>query len=465
MPAMGRYFGTNGIREVVGATLTAPFVAEMVGAIARVHEGPGPAVVGTDGRTSSPALGRIASGVLSLAGRDVVELGVLPTPAIQYNVPRLRGRLGVILTASHNPPEFNGIKGIASDGLEFPPEVEAAVEAAYERHDAPGVPYDRVGRIQGDPRGGDRYLEGIRGQVDVEAIQRRRFRVVLDCGNGASVVTSPHLLGSLGTRYVTLNGTLDGMFPGHLSEPTEANLADLVSTVPAIRAELGVAHDGDADRAVFVDEKGRYVPGEKMLTLLAREAVREAGKGTVVTPVTSSDAVREVVESAGGKVLYTRVGSPVVARAMQAHAAVFGGEENGGLIFPRHQLARDGAMTLARVLEVLAREGVPLSQLIDALPSYTLVKRKVPCPVALRQPVLEELTSAMDRGDPGVEVSTLDGIKVISRSGWYLVRPSGTEPLYRVFAEARDRATAESLAEDAIAKLEAVIRRLSDRTA
>jgi phosphomannomutase/phosphoglucomutase len=453
---MGRWFGTNGIREVVGKTLTARFVADMATACALAHDGVGgPAVVGTDGRTSSPAFGRIVSGALSCAGRDVIEVGVLPTPAIQYAIPPLRAAFGLIVTASHNPPEFNGLKGISADGLEFPPSVEDRAEALYVSGKVPAADYMNIGRIERDLRAGDRYVDGILSVVDAPRIRDRRFRVVLDCGNGASALTSPPLLSRLGVRYRTLNGNVDGLFPGRPSEPTEANLSDLCRSVPLMGADLGVAHDGDADRAVFVDEKGRFVPGEKVLTLLAREEIRRAGGGLVVTPVTSSDSVKEVIEPLGGRVLYTRVGSPVVARTLQEKKGVFGGEENGGCLFPAHQLARDGAMTLARMLEVLSTTSKTLSALIDELPQYHLVKRKVRGPVEVREQLLQTVLSHLDRlpGGPW-EVVTLDGVKAIGPLGWTLIRPSGTEPLYRVFTESRDRRSAEELADATVALVE-----------
>ncbi|MCL4324890.1 MAG: phosphoglucosamine mutase [Candidatus Thermoplasmatota archaeon] len=449
-------FGTNGIREVVGQKLTVRFVTDLASAVAYVHPGPGPAVVGTDARTSSPALGRVVSGALSMAGLKVLEIGVLPTPAIQYNVKALRATFGLIVTASHNPPEFNGLKGIAPDGLEFTKETERAVEAAYAGGKFLAQPYDRIGEIGQDTQGASRYVEGILSRVSGDAIRKRKLRVVLDCSNGASVVTSPMLLARLGARYVTLNANPDGTFPGHNSEPTEDNLQGLVQYVRTAGADFGVAHDGDADRAVFVDERGVYVPGEKILTLLARETIKLNGGGTVVTPVTSSDAVAEVIAPYGGKVHFTRVGSPVVSRAMQEQQGAFGGEENGGLIFADHQLARDGAMSLARVMDVLVSSGRTLSQLVADLPPYHLVKRKVRCPIALREKVLAEIPALMDRGNAS-EVSTLDGVKVRTPEGWVLVRPSGTEPIYRIFAESRDRKTAEGIAEKMAKSVESLV--------
>jgi phosphomannomutase / phosphoglucomutase len=454
-----RLFGTNGIREVVGTRLTAPFVTSVAGAIAKIVEPGRPILVGWDGRTSSPAMSRIMSATLALGGHRVTEVGLLPTPAIQYNVAKLGGQLAVILTASHNPPEFNGIKCIAADGLEVPREFEERIEANVAASEARNVPYDQVGEIRSDTHGGERYVEGILAQVDPAAVARRRFTVVLDCGNGASIPTSPTLLRRLGCRIITLNGHVDGTFPGHLSEPTEANLSDLLRTVPAVGADLGIAHDGDADRAVFVDARGRYVPGEQTLTLMAREAVRKRGGGVVVTPVSGSQSVEDVVKPLGGEVVYTRVGSPVVTREMLRRHAVFGGEENGGLIFPSFQLARDGAMTAAAVLDYLARSGESLADAVATLPKYALVKEKVECPVAVRDQVLEAVAAAV--GTEGARVETIDGLKVFHSDGWVLLRPSGTEPLIRVFAEAKDRIRAEALARDGVDRVRAAIAKLA----
>jgi phosphomannomutase/phosphoglucomutase len=440
-----RLFGTNGIREVVGDKLTAPFVTRVASAIASVVPPGPPIVVGWDGRTSSPAFSRIVSATLALGGHHVIEVGVLPTPAIQYNVPRLGAQLAVVVTASHNPREFNGLKCIAGDGLEVTRETEESIEAAVDTDRIAVVPYDRIGDIVPRTDGGRFYVDGILRQVDVPRIRARRFTVVLDCGNGASVPTSPPLLHALGCRVVTLNGHVDGTFPGHLSEPTEENIADLRRMVPLVGADLGIAHDGDADRTVFIDSTGRFVPGEEMLTLLGQDAVQRNSGGVVVTPVSASQSLEDAVTSAGGTVVYTRVGSPSVTHEIQARKAIFGGEENGGLIFPAFQLARDGAMTAAGVLDLLARRGVGLADALLGLPKYTLLKEKAPCPVALRSSVLARVTETLTKGAD--RVVTIDGIKVYRDGGWVLLRPSGTEPLFRIFAESKDPARARALAD------------------
>jgi len=453
-PETVRLFGTNGIREVVGARMTAPFVTAVAAAIGRAYPVGAPVAVGWDGRTSSPAFAGIVSGTLAAAGHSVVQLGLLPTPAIQYNVRSVGAQLAVIVTASHNPPEFNGIKCIAADGLELPRKEEERIEGLVESGEIRSVSYDRIGSVHSDTHGAERYLHGILTKVSRDAIIAKRYRVLLDCGNGASCETSPSLLRRLGCRFTTLNGQVDGTFPGHLSEPTEQNLQELIRTVPALGVDFGVAHDGDADRAVFVDGKGHYVPGERILTWFAREFVRQRQGGLVVVPVTASQSVEDVVKAEGGQVLYTPVGSPSITRAMQERGAVFGGEDNGGYIFPRLQLARDGAMTVATALDLLTHLGTSLEDALRDLPRYFVEKEKVPCPVPLRAAVMERLAAELAQGAD--RVVTLDGIKAYQGRGWVLLRPSGTEPLFRIFSEDPDLDTARRRAAGVVARVTSV---------
>ncbi len=438
--------------------MTSPFVTSVAAAIGRAYPVGAPIAVGWDGRTSSPAFAGIVSGALATAGHSVIQLGLLPTPAIQYNVRSVGAQLAVIVTASHNPPEFNGLKCIAADGLELPRTEEERIEALVESGETRNAPYDRIGGIHEDAHGPERYLHGILSKVRRDAIIAKHHRVLLDCGNGASAVTSPSLLRRLGCRFTTLNGQVDGTFPGHLSEPTEQNLQELIRTVPALGVEFGAAHDGDADRTVFVDAKGRFIPGERILTWFAREFVRERHGGLVVVPVTASQSVEDVVKTEGGQVLYTAVGSPSITRAMQERGAVFGGEDNGGYIFPRLQLARDGAMTLATALDLLTHLDTSLDEALRDLPQYYVAKEKVMCPAPVRQAVMDRLSSELAQGAD--RVVTLDGVKAYQGRGWVLLRPSGTEPLFRIFAEDPDPETARRRAAGVVARVSSVVEEL-----
>ena len=437
-----RLFGTNGIRGLLGESLTAD-LALRVGRAVGTHCGSGEVAVARDTRTSGRMLrDALVSGILA-AGCDVIDIGVAPTPCLQRFVVR-RGNLsgGVVVTASHNPPEYNGIKVVDSLGIEIPRDREEAIERMCAERSFAAAPWDRIGHAREDSLAIPAYVHDVVAGVDADAIRTGAFRVALDPGNGAACLTSPRVLGALGCRVVTLNGHPDGAFPGRPPEPTPDNLAGLLRVVVETHADLGVAHDGDADRAIFVDERGRYVQGDRSLALLAREAVRGRG-GTVVTPVSSSSCIEDVVVGEGGTVHYTRIGAPIVARTMHETGATFGGEENGGAIFPEHQFARDGAMAMAKLLELLARAARPLSALLDELPAYALQKLAVPVPDGHQERIL----AALVRSLAGRDVSTIDGVKLREPDGWVLVRPSGTEAIFRVFAEARTAERAQSLAE------------------
>lgn len=424
-----RLFGTNGVRGIVNEEMTPEFAMELGKAIGRFMGGK--VAIATDTRTSGEMIKSAVSAGLMAVGVDVLDLGVAPTPALQYLVKNNTIGGGVMITASHNPPEFNGIKCVDPDGTEMHRSNEERIESIYFSKEAGCSPWDRVGDMRPVSGAVESYVKAVVALVDRLAIKDSGLEVVLDCANGAASASGPMLMNALGVRAVTLNANPQGNFPGHPSEPTEDHLRDLISLVRETGAAMGIAHDGDADRTIFVDEKGNYVFGDKSLAVISRHMVRENG-GTVVTPVSTSSCVEDVVKAAGGDVVYTKVGSPIVARKMMEIGAVFGGEENGGLIFPEHQYCRDGAMTAAKMLEVVAKEG-DLSSLIATVPEYHLDKRKIVCPNARKEGLLEQVAEHFS----DQRVDTTDGVKIIFDDGWTLIRPSGTEPIFRIFSESR----------------------------
>lgn len=434
-----RLFGTNGIRGVVGRDLTPDLVMNVGRAVATTW-GRGPMAVGRDTRSSGPMLrGAVVSGLLA-SGAHVVDFGVLPTPALQFCVKDRGLAGGVIVTASHNPAEWNGIKVVDGHGMEIPRETEEGIEGLVASKAFASPAWRDVGNLASVGDGPDRYIRAITAKVDRGAIGKRRPHVVVDPGNGAACHTTPFLLRELGCRVTTINAQPDGAFPGRKPEPTAENLAALRALVRALGADVGIAHDGDADRAAIVDERGEFVDGDRLLALLAGEVVRRT-PGLVVTPVSSSSCVEDVVRAAGGRVEYTRVGAPLVARAIYGKGAVFGGEENGGMIFPEHLFARDGGMTAAKVVELLAVRGETFSSLLAAIPRYHLRKASVPCPPDRREAVMARVRElAGDR-----KVDATDGLKVYGEGGWVLLRPSGTEAILRIYAEGKTAEQAESM--------------------
>jgi phosphomannomutase/phosphoglucomutase len=447
-----RLFGTNGVRGVVNTEgMDCEFAMRLGLAIGSYMRGT--VMIGTDARTSNEMLKSACSAGLMASGCDVLDCGLVPTPTLQYAVKRNGVAGGVMITASHNPPEFNGIKCIDPDGTEMARSNEERIEALFHRREFRRADWASMGRTRAYTTAIQEYVDGIASLTDVAAVRKAGLRVAVDCSNGAASLVTPRLMERLGVKYVTLNADPNGAFPGHNSEPTPENTRDIVDLVKAGGFDLGFVHDGDADRTIFIDDRGRYMYGDRSLALVAHYTCLERGGGLVVTSVGSSMCVEEAVRMAGGTVEYTMVGSPIVARAMMERGAVFGGEENGGLIFPELQYCRDGAMSAAKVLEVVARHG-RLSDLLDRIPSYSQHKTKTRCPDDRKQAVMDRLAAAAE----GDKVDRTDGVKIFSGKSWVLVRPSGTEPIFRVFSEAPTPEEAQALAESYRKKIEGLVR-------
>lgn len=436
-----RLFGTNGVRGKVPLEINPAFGHKLAMAIAMCFEDR-EFLIGGDTRKSTPAIKEAVISALLASGKDVVDLGVLPTPALQHAC-MVRRRPGVMITASHNPPEFNGIKVIASDGTELMRGDEERIEKAFYSEKYWYVSWERFGEVTRTDYT-EEYVKSVVSRVNASLISGAGISVIADLANGAAWRTTPAILRRLGVAQKTINSHPDGLFPGRPSEPKRENLALLMALVREEGADLGIAHDGDADRVIFVDERGEYISGDKILALFAREIVKKKGGGKVVTPVSTSLAVEEVVREEGGEVVYTRVGAPIVARTMREVGAVFGGEENGGYIFPEHQYCRDGGMAVAALLEILAESGESLSSLVASLPRYSQCKRSVECPNAAKERVMDAIASAID-----LPKETMDGVKArISPRSWVLIRPSGTEPIIRVYAEGTTEEEARRIADE-----------------
>jgi phosphomannomutase / phosphoglucomutase len=277
-----------------------------------------------------------------------------------------------------------------------------------------------------------------------EKIRSRKLKVVVDTGCGAGSLTLPFLLRELGCNVLTLGAQPDGTFPWRNPEPLPGALTELSELVKMTGADFGAAHDGDADRIVFMDEKGEFLNEEVLLAMMAKYML-EREKGPIVTPVSSSQRMADVAKDAGVKLYWTAVGSINVARKMMEVNAVFGGEGNGGLIFPRHQYCRDGAMACAKILEILAG-GKKLSELARNVPQYFNAKTKIPS--VNTHTTMERVK--YEASGPGLKIDTTDGVKIWYDDGWVLIRPSGTEPIFRVFAEAKTQERAENLMQEGL---------------
>ena len=437
-----RLFGTNGVRFVPGVTHDLDFVITLSEAIG-TYFGGGEVMVGQDGRLSSPALANAAVSGLMSSGRDVAEAGLVPTPALQYAVKNMKLGGGVMVTASHNPAKYNGLKVVGPEGAEVAHLDEQRIEKIYFEKTQSRADWKTIGIARNEPSVVRSYIAGVRSKVNVKAVADRRFTVVMDLGNGAQSVAAPYLVESLGCKLITLNSVVDGNFPGRGPEPTPGTLKDLSAAVKSVGADLGVAYDGDGDRAIFADEEGRVLWGDQSGCLIADFVFSKNPGATVVTSIASSQAIEAVAKRRGAKVVRTRVGSVDISRTILERNAVFGFEENGGCIYQPHIPVRDGGMATALLLECLAGKGMAFSRALSfAVPRFYQAKTKV----EVGNKKVEAAMKAVERQAKG-PVERIDGIKVWTDDhSWVLVRPSGTEPVIRVFAESDSQEGADQLA-------------------
>ena len=426
-----RIFGTFGVRREANKEMNPEFASKIGASHGTVVQGT--VAIGGDTRTSTPMLKHaITAGLLS-SGCDVVDLGILPTPAIQYAV-RNYYDAGIIITASHNPPHDNGIKLVDEYGIGTSDETEIKVEELYFNEKPKRASWNEIGQYYTNNNIINEYITEAIKRVDSEAIKNAKLKVVVDTGSGAGSYTAPYLLRKLGCDVTTINCQADGHFPGRNPEPVEENLQDLISTVKELNADLGIAHDGDADRTICIDELGNFILGDKTFTLVEKAMLKENNGGLIVTTVATSSAIYDIAAEYNSNVISTPVGDLNVARKLKEHDGLFGGEENGGLIFPDFIYGRDAAMTVCKILEIIAKEKKPISELIAELPVYHTVKTKTPCPDNQKEKVMAKIAEEIEKTTE-YKLDTTDGVKILRNDGWVIIRPSGTEPIFRCFAE------------------------------
>ncbi|WP_123535133.1 phosphoglucosamine mutase [Halosimplex salinum] len=452
-----RVFGSSGVRGVVNDDLTpedATAVAQATGAV-WTADGIDRAAVARDTRATGEMLvDAVASGLASV-GIDVDRLGVVPTPGLQAYAER-ESVPGLMVTASHNPPEYNGIKLVGADGVELPRERLEAIETRLLDESVDRVPWGETGDSRRVDGAGRTYVDDLLAAVDREGIADADLTVALDPGHGAGSVTSPDFFRRLGCHVKTIHAQPDGHFPGRDPEPVADNLGDLRRFVRATDADLGVAHDGDADRAIFVDERGEFVEGDAALAALTAAAIDEGD--TVVSAVNASQRLVDVAAAAGADLTLTPIGSTYIVsriRDLQAtgESVSVAGEGNGGILFPGFRIARDGAYTAARFCELLARSDGSASDVVARYDDYVNVRRDVEYDEDHQR---EAMLDAIERAarDSVADLDTTDGYRLDYGDGWVLARPSGTEPVVRIYAEARSADRAEDLADqlyDAVA--------------
>ena len=436
----------SGLRGIVGDSLTPDIAVRYASAFAAILP-PGPMVLSRDGRASGPALAAALVEGLTAVGRDVIDADVAATPTTGTLVRNFHAAGGIQISASHNPPEYNGLKLFSGEGRVIPSQLGAQVMERYR-----GEPSAPAAATSGRPGSVQRCNDSIGPHwtllariVDVPRIRRRKFKVLLDSNHGAGSLLAQRLFEELSCRATIVGGAADGQFE-HTPEPTAENLQSILPMVTKAGADVGFCQDPDADRLAVIDETGRFIGEEYTLALCVDHTLRTR-PGPIVTNCSTSRMSEDLANHYGVPFFRSAVGEANVVDAMLRHSAVLGGEGSGGAIDPRVGLVRDSFVGMALLLDAMAAREMKISQLADELPRYEIGKAKIP----LAGDKLAAAMDALQRHFADAKADRLDGLRLDWPDRWLLVRASNTEPIVRAVAEARTAAEASHLLEEAAA--------------
>lgn len=430
-----KLFGTSGIRGRVGSMVTTDLALKMGRAISTLLGPSHSVVVGYDSRTSNVMLEMALTAGILEGGCDVLSLGIAPTPLVGYATMKLADA-GVMITASHNPSTDNGIKVWNKNGAAYRPNQERELEEIIYKENFKLASWENIGKVKDIKSITNEYIEDLLGFVNIEP----GLKVVVDCASGAASYLSPLILRKAGCEVITLNSQPDGFFPGRMPEPSQANLQELMKMVKATKADLGIAHDGDADRMVSVDEQGNMADFDKLLSLMARKI-----GGRVVTTVDASNSIDLCLEGKG-EVIRTKVGDVHVAEAIEENNASFGGEPSGTWIHPDFCMCPDGILSALRIAALVSEKG-PLSKLLNDVPSFPTLREKINCEESQKEYIMEKTEAEFPcLFDDTVDANLIDGVRLSLKNGsWVLIRPSGTESYVRITLGGKTDTEAQNL--------------------
>ncbi|MDI6699528.1 MAG: phosphoglucosamine mutase [Candidatus Saccharicenans sp.] len=443
----------SGVRGVVGESLTPQIAARFASAFG-TYLGPGQVLVGQDTRPSGNMLKKAVISGLLATGCQPVEVGILPIPTILFLTREKQARGAVVVTASHNPPEWNGLKFIGPEGLYLSRSRVEEFLDIFHQGEFTFVAAERIKTPGQEKNAGQHHLNKILSRLKVRTIRNRRLRVVADCANGAGATLLPQLLRELGCEAMFINTDLGGDF-AHQSEPVPENLKELCCRVREFGADLGLAQDADADRLALVDERGRPL-GEDLTLALAVSYLLGQKRGPVAVNLSASMAIDDLAARHRVPVIRTRIGEINVVEAMLERGAVIGGEGNGGVIWPEIHPCRDSLAATGLVLEMLASRREKLSTAAAEFKKYHLLKDKMDCPAELAFRAVVELRHRYQSEN----ISTLDGLKISWSDSWVHIRPSNTEPIIRLLAESRSPLRSRRLIENFKKEIKVIIRKL-----
>ncbi|MCL5876372.1 MAG: phosphoglucosamine mutase [Candidatus Bathyarchaeota archaeon] len=450
---MAKLFGSSGVRGLVNFDLT-PVLACKVATAVATHAKAKRAVVAKDTRVSGDMIEAALVAGLTACGTEVLLAGQIPTPVCAYATKTFGADVGFMLTASHNPPQYNGIKVFNNNALSYTDADQESVEKIVAENQPSLADWRALGStVQVDAT--QAYMDMAQKAVTL----KKHWHVVVDPGCGAAFSVAPTLLKTLGCKVTALNAQPDGHFPARKSEPNAETLQYLSKTVKALGADIGIAFDGDADRVAFIDENGAFVNFDRSLAAYGALALKRNGGGIVVTNVEASMCVETMAEKFGGKVVRTRIGDIYVSEAIERDGAVFGGEPCGAWVHPKQHLCPDGPLSAALFLAALEETGKTVSEFVGEAPEYITIRENFVCKNSAKYQVVEKLGVTLKEAFAGyTDFSTVDGVRLALKNGWLLVRASGTEPLIRLTVEGESEAAAKDITQKATALIEAQTR-------
>ncbi len=441
----------SGVRGIVGESLSPSVAVEFAQAYGtflrrqRTEESRPQVCLGRDSRPSGEMLAHAIAAGLMATGCDVTQIDIVTTPGVALMTRFLKAEGGVVITASHNPTQWNGIKLLRGDGIAYPADQITQIQKLYYDKQFELQPATEVGQVTQNSKAHAVHTDIVLQICDRNLIQSKRFKVVLDSINGAGCVVTAQLLSALGCELIHLNNRPNGLF-AHTPEPTAANLADLGPEVIHHKAAIGFAQDPDADRLAVIDEKGNYI-GEEYTLALAAKYVYSKKQGPSAVNLSTSRMIDDIAGAAGGRVIRTPVGEAHVANTMLAENCAIGGEGNGGVIDTRVVPVRDSLVGMALILQLMAETGKTVSELVTEIPRYHMVKTKFTigpdqAPAILAK-VQRHYEQQAEQGS--VQIDTRDGIRIDLPEGWVQLRASNTEPIMRLIAESKDAELTEKL--------------------
>lgn len=444
--------GVSGVRGIVGETLT-PELITRLGVAFGTYMNSGKIIVGRDTRVSGAMIKHSVLAGLISTGCEIVDLDICTTPTCSLMVEALKANGGVIITGSHNPIEWNALKFLKGNGIFLNDEEGKQLLNIYYQGAFKKVEWYRLHSVSEDHSGVKKHIKKILENVNVNLIRKKKFKVAIDSCNGAGAIITPILMEELGVKIVKIHCKPNGLFP-HNPEPIFVNLQELFKTVKDKNVDIGFAQDADADRLAIVDENGHYLGEEYSICLVSDFILKKYPKNTVVVNLSTTQAIDYIAKKHNSRIIRTKVGEVHVAERMMQEKAIIGGEGNGGIIYPKVHYARDSMIGIALILQYMAETNKSISELSRGIPRYYMTKEKIDINPNDSYKIIEILKEKYKNE----KVDLLDGLIIFKEDIRISIRPSNTEPIFRIFVETSSNKLSNKIAKEIKSEISHIIR-------